>query len=206
MSPDAFPAPMAENLSPQQAARVLAEASRYEDGLQHRTEGLTFIIWGLATSAMFVSYGFASLLDAPWPVFALLWAPWVLAGLAATFALWRSAALTVARPSEAPTGRDWLVSFGATIAMGAVYALVRPDGPVVPLGLLGIFYLVLFGLNPFGTSRTGRALGLACGALFGLAAAALALTGAPIAVSGLVGIVLPGVALIGGGLWQTLRS
>lgn len=206
MPPDAFPSPMAENLTPQQAARMLADASRYEDGLMHRTEGLTFMAWGLVTSGTFVSYGFAALLDAPTWVYATLWLPWILVGIAFTFALVRSAALASSRPGDAPTSADWLKTILVTVAIGAVYALVRPDGPVVPLGIIGVSYAAMFGLNVFRSTRTGRLVGFASGVVLAGTAAALAIAQAPIEVSGTVGMVLPGLLLCSAGLWQTLRG
>ena len=50
---------MNETLTPGEAARILTDTSRYEDNLVQRTEGLTAIIWGLVTPAIWTSYGFA---------------------------------------------------------------------------------------------------------------------------------------------------
>lgn len=206
MPPDAFPSPMAETLTPQQAARVLADASRYEDGLRHRTEGLTFMAWGLVASGTFVAYALASILDAPAWVFATLWAPWIAVGIAFTFALHRSVALTRERPEEAPSGSDWAKTLVVTAVVGIAYAIARPDGPLVPLGILGLSYVAMFGLNVFGSTRTGRLVGFGTGAVLAGAAATLAIAGAPIEVSGTLSMVLPGALLCSLGLWQTLRS
>lgn len=60
MASEAVPAvvtsTVTETLTPQEAARVLADAHSYEHGLQQRTEGLTHMVWGIAGPGIFLTY------------------------------------------------------------------------------------------------------------------------------------------------------
>lgn len=58
MPGDAHADAMNETLTPQEAARVLTKARSWEDALEGRTAGITWMIWGIATPGIFVTYGF----------------------------------------------------------------------------------------------------------------------------------------------------
>ena len=113
-----------ETLSHSDAARILSRASAYEGALRQRTEGITLMVWGIVTSALFVTYGFASLLDAAEAAYALLWLPWVALGTVTSAALWRSAALSSAEPIfHRPSG--WLLRVVLlSLAIGIVFAVL----------------------------------------------------------------------------------
>lgn len=198
---------MNESLTPGRAARILQDAAGFERSLARRTHGLTLMAWGIVSSGMFVSYGFAALLDVEWYVFATLWMPWVLLGVLMTVALWRSAALS--RPDLPTKWHDrgeWirvlLVGTGFTV----VFAILRPDGPTLPLALLGAAYC-LFGLfNAFRAHPQERRESFVAGALMLTVAGILAVTRAPVEVSGSVSIVTPALVLCGIGFYQALSG
>jgi hypothetical protein len=198
---------MSDTLTPREAAGLLQNAATYERALERRAEGLTMMTWGLVNSALFVFYGFLDLLDAPAWAFATGWLPWVLVGLLMTFALWRSAALSRARPLvDEPTGGFWLRAVGLTLAIALVFSLVRPDGPALPLAILGAVYAAVAALNLFRSHAEERRLAFGAGLALLALGAGLGLASAPIELAGSVAIAAP-LAILGGlGLWQTLRG
>jgi hypothetical protein len=199
---------MNESLSPQQAAQLLSETSRYEDRLVQRTEGLTAILWGLVTPAIWTTYGFADVLGhgiAPW-VASLLWLPWVTAGAVATFALWRSAALT--RP-DLDRERGWqhfVRWLGLVVVLALVFWFVRPTDPASPLIVVGAAWFAMAAFNVWGSSRRGRRIWGGCGLALALTGTALILAGASDAVAGMTSILVSGLVPFGAGLWQTLQG
>jgi len=206
MPPRGFWGPMTETLTPRAAADLLTDAAGFERSLARRTHGLTLMTWGLASSGMFVSYGFADLLDASWGVFATLWLPWTILGILTTAALWRSAALSAPRGVEWHDRREWTRVLVVGVAITIVFWAVRPDGPVLPLGLLGATYLVFGAFNVFRAYPPERRDTFIAGALMLGAAAALAIARAPIEVSGLVAIVTPAAVLWTLGFRETLTG
>jgi hypothetical protein len=193
-------------LTPRAAADALAAASRYESPLRQRTEGIVLMVWGLATSGLFVTYAFADVLGAGGPGFATLWIPWVGAGTLASFTIWRAAALTRPEPALPAPSRPLLRVLLVSAAMGAAFAVLKPDGPLVPLAITGAAWVLLGGLNVFRCSGRGRLLWASAGLALLAASAALAAFDAPIAVAGTVAIALPGFAAGGLGAWQSLSS
>ena len=207
MSSDAIADAMNETLTPQGAARILTDAAGFERSLARRTHGLTLMAWGIVSTGMFVSYGFAALLDAAWYVFATLWAPWVALGVLTTSALWRSAALSAPESGSDWTDRGhWMRMFVVGVGFTIVFAIARPDGPTLPLALLGAAYCVFGAFNVFHSHAQERRETFAAGALMLGAAAVLAITRAPIEVSGLVAIATPALVLCGIGFYQTLSG
>lgn len=207
MSSDAMADPMNETMTPSQAARVLTDAAGFERALARRTHGLTLMTWGIVSSGMFVSYGFASLLAAAWYVHATLWLPWVFLGVLTTSALWRSAALS--RPEVSTDWADrrhWLRMFVVGVGFTLVFAIARPDGPTLPLALLGAAYCVFGVFNVFHAGAPERREKFLAGALMLATAGALALTGAPIEVSGMVSIATPAIVLCSIGFYETLSG
>lgn len=207
MSSDAIADAMNETLTPQGAARILTDAAGFERSLARRTHGLTLMAWGLASSGMFVSYGFAALLEAAWYVFATLWMPWVLLGILTTVALWRSAALSQAgNAAKWNESGEWVRMLVVGIGFTVVFAILRPDGPTLPLALLGAAYCVFGLFNVFRSHAQERRETFVAGALMLLAAGVLAVTRAPIEVSGFVSIVTPALVLCGIGFYQALSG
>lgn len=207
MPSESISAEMTETLTPEAAARVLTDAAGFERSLARRTHGLTLMTWGLVMSGMFVSYGFAAVTDATAWVLSTLWIPWVSLGILTTSALWRSAALSL--PSEGVEWgdrREWIRATIVGLAISVVFGIAQPDGPVLPLGLLGAAYLVFGAFNVFRTPARERKEVLLAGALMLGVAGALAATRAPIEVSGLASFATPAAVLCAIGFYETLTG
>lgn len=151
------------------ALERIDETFQRERALRSRTEGLTWMIWGV----IWVGYEFS--FDAlawalrpeglPASVGWGLWLPWVATGTLVTVALWRTAAISVpALEDRKPAG--WLVTvawvtFVGLAWQGSFLFVVEPLGlPGTPetLGsiVVGLAW-VLFGVvNPFGVTDRGR--------------------------------------------------
>lgn len=199
---------MSESLSPTEAVRVLRDASRYEDNLVQRTEGLTAIIWGLVTPGIFATYALGAETNGLTPLVAsTLWIPWVTAGMVATFALWRSAALSRPEIGRDSSVLNILVKFVVGLALySVVFFVVRPTSATAPMIIVGGMWLLMAFANPYRSSSRGRAVWGASGAALALAGAALLLLGADDAVSGIASLVVSGVVPLALGTWQTLQG
>lgn len=116
-----LPAPSAHD-----ALAALNDLPRYEETLTSRTGGLTSMLWGLVGAGIFLTYATASdLIEANgvhW-VYALLWMPWVAAGIAFTGALWTNHAVSLRRDPHVMRGLRFsltLVAFFLAMA-GLLY-------------------------------------------------------------------------------------
>ena len=213
MPPDALPGAMNETMTPQEAVRALSKAQSWEAALHARTAGLTWMVWGLATPATFLTYAFVAVLgelegfEAPWWVWNLLWMPWVAAGVTATVALWRSAALAMPHLDSPRDRRRAMVGgFGFSALLFLAFLLLRPDSAVLPLGAIGAMWLLMALTNAWSTDRHGRVVGVVVGGLLLASAALMALLGAPVEVSGTLSIVVSGVVPFAAGLWHLARA
>lgn len=207
MSSDAIADAMNETLTPQGAARILTDAAGFERSLARRTHGLTFMVWGIASSGMFCSYGFASVLDAVWWVYATLWVPWVVLGVLTTFALWRSAALSAPESGNDWTDkRHWIRVTLIGLGISAVFMIARPDGPTLPLALMGAAYCVFALFNAFQAHPPERRDTLLAGVLMLGIAAVLAVTRSPIEVTGIVALAAPAAILCSIGFYEALSG
>lgn len=155
-------------LSYRQAAEVIREAAAYEAPLRRRTEGVTWMLWGLVCSGL-VSSGssLAWTFPYPHPVLDWYWPLWVLAGIVGTKALWGIAGLALPRRDASP--RRSLLAFAA--AFVAVYlafaglAVSLPESALPPLGL-AVFAMpwLLLGLTDLArTTPVGRKVLVAIG-------------------------------------------
>lgn len=203
---------MTETMTPHEAARLLTDAAGFERALERRTEGLTMMVWGLVSSAMFATYGLAAVLGATesayvgW-IFGTLWIPWVGAGLLVTFALWRSAALSRPRAMvDEDTKAYWVRSIGLTLAITLFFSIFHPGGPTFPLAVLGAAWALVAAFNLFRSHPEERRFAFAAGAILFATGIALWITRAPIEVAGTVSMAAPLVVLLGLGFWQTLRG
>lgn len=198
---------MNETLTASDAARILAETSRYEDNLVQRTEGLTAIIWGLVTPAIWLTYGFADTLGGlvmPWA--ALLWIPWVAAGALASTALWRSAALSQPGLDDGGHLSRWLRWLGLVAVISVAFAFVRPTDAASPLLVVGAVWFCMGAFNVWQMSRRGRWLWGICGGVLVVTGAALMLASAPADVAGMTAILVTGLVPFAAGMWQTLQG
>lgn len=213
MPVDAHADAMSETLTPQDAVRALSKAQSWEDALRSRTAGLTWMVWGLATPATFVTYAFVAVLSeleglrVPGWAWSLLWVPWVGMGVVATVALWRSAALAV--PGlDAPRDRRRAMVGGivGSILLFGAFLLLQPPSAVLPLGAIGAMWMLMALANVWNADREGRAVGVVVGGTLVAAAAAMALLRAPVEVSSVLSILVSGVVPFAAGLWHLARA
>lgn len=220
------------SMSPAQALDEVRRALRYEASLRSRTEGLTWIVWGLASAATFLTFEAVTSLyygdtpftqgtgfeeqRAPWWTGGL-WLPWLVLGILTTYALWRSAALA-SRDVADRSPRHVLVFVGwiAAVAAGWLVAvLVLPDANVATFPVMGIgtAWILLGALNLYRGTRLGRVVATTIGAAIFVAGLAMAATMSPHAsvdrsgaIVGHVAAIVTGLIPFLGGLWQTLRG
>lgn len=173
-----------DGLSPEEAVEEIERVDRMHDALEQRTSGLTWMVWGIAIAAIFVSYSYVGVIaDAYDPAASsldpFLWIPWVVLAVLTTRALWRSAGLVL--PIE-PGGLDLEsllvgvlfvgLSYGGILAVQELgVPLLEPAVVLVAVGvatgLVGILGLTT-------TSRFERRAAVVAGAL--LVVVALATT------------------------------
>lgn len=192
------------------AVRVLKEAEGYEEGLRIRTGGITWMVWGFVMACIWLSYGFAAhtgRLDGVLGMF--LWFPWVFAGWLATYALWRSAGITLGTPPEEGR-RDFRRRMILNLALAGLFTIVIASaqgsvlGPLLPLVLTGGMTLAMGAFADWG--RLGRGASFGVGVVILATAAVLALAHASGDVVGLVGLVVASGSYFVAGLALTLRG
>lgn len=163
-----------------ESLRLIGRAIAHETSLRSRTEGLTWMAWGVVLAAIFLMYAASGPLSedaATRAWLTLLWVPWVLAGAAFTAVLWRTAALGRPLPRPAAGWRVTALWIGAIVAaFGALSlapSLPNPEsGPVVAVGLA---WLLMGAPNLFRATPEGRRAVLVIGGATALAGVALAL-------------------------------
>lgn len=219
-------------LTPGQAFEEVGRALRFEASLRSRTEGLTWIVWGLVSAATFLTFEAVTSLyygdtpftqgagfeeqRAPWWTGGL-WVPWLIVGILATYALWRSAALSSREvASHRPRHLLVLVGWIAAVSVGWLFAaLVLPDANVAAFPVVGIgtAWILLGVSNVYRGTRRGRVTATVIGTCIFAAGLAMAATMSPHAsvdrsgaVVGHVAAVVTGLVPFLGGLWQTLRG
>lgn len=210
----------AEDLTPQEAARTIDRARGYEEPLRRRTEGVTWMIWGVVTLAITLSYSaiptyYPRYEATPWFVHWLITFGWPIVGVLLTFATWRIASLTLPSLGDrslrsAVSSALWLPL--VYLGIGAVFLLDvgASEASAIPIGI-GLAWLTLGALDPFRATETGRRSLL----VIGVVTLAGALAFAPFAASfpheGWPAMRVLAGGLGGGapflvGLWQTLRG
>lgn len=194
---------MNETMTPTEAARVLADASRYEDALVQRTEGLTIMVWGFVTPAIFLtSAAFGATRVGSW-----LWIPWVVAGAATTNLVWRSAALSARSPSWERPGLGLAIRWlGFVLLMTLAFFVFQPESFGAALVIVGLAWAAMAALDLWGMTPRGRVVWAACGvALLVAGAALLAIRPSFETALGVAVAVTAGAPLLAGG-YQTLRG
>lgn len=208
-----------QGLGPEEAIETIERAQSFDRPIRQRTEGVTWMIWGLVTAGLTLSFRvlgdyFQAASPPGWAYVAML-AGWGLVGVSMTFATWEIAAVSLPPSSD----RSWRSALGGALWLPLVYlgigvAFLAGDlitiSAAIPIGI-GISWLTLGAINPFRATSTGRGVLLAIGAvillgslIFALAAGDLPHDGWP-AMRALA-VLLGGGAPFLGGFWQTMRG
>lgn len=207
-------APPADAFTPERAALALDEVRTLVDGVRRRTEGAVLMIWGIVISAALAGATAGILLadrfPALWPLPVVGPAlAFVLAGAAATAAIWRAAALP-ANAERSPLAKAARAA-GALVAAIVVLwlaASVAASGAIDldMLAMLGLVTGILAWINAFGFSARGRRT--LAGIALSQIAIGLALSIAPVPDAALVAIELlaAGGAWLAGGAVETLSG
>ncbi|MBW3582577.1 MAG: hypothetical protein KY455_05700 [Euryarchaeota archaeon] len=197
---------MSETFTPMQAAKTFAEARRWEDSLVRRTEGLTWMVWGMVTAGIFGTLGLLVFLEIPPVLVVAGWSVWAMAGLALTFVIWRTAAL-LGRNEFRPIG--WKVYVTKVLVLASVvlflHFVVRPESIIVPMLLVGIIWgtVALFGRR---LSLAGRIVSLVSSLVILGMAIALDSVVLPMTQAMFVGVsLMAGIPFLAG-LYQALRG
>ncbi len=163
-TPEAGSMSSQEGLSTEEALATIERATGYEEPLRRRTEGVTWILWGLVTAGIALGFGsvqeFFRTDEAPSWYYALNLVGWVAVGALATLAVWRIAGYQAA--SLQRHGRRsmlggvlWLpivyVVWGALVVLG--FGL--QEAAMIPLAIGGAWTL-LGAFNLFKATETGR--------------------------------------------------
>ncbi len=135
-----------EDLDPLEAASWLREMEGEDSRLQARVHGLTWMLWGVVASAIFLTYAYAArtltveTYGLPPMSFGFLWVPWAVLGLLLTWFLWRSVGFVI--PDRALTGRELAVHAGLFLVAtaGLAYAAIGAGLLIYPpiLALAGV--------------------------------------------------------------------
>ncbi|HEV8360987.1 MAG TPA: hypothetical protein VGR28_11085 [Candidatus Thermoplasmatota archaeon] len=207
-------------LTTNEALATIARTAAFEQPLRRRVEGVTWMVWGFATAGVLLTgnalelvYGFPG---PEWTRY-MEWL-WLLAGIAATTAVWRIAAL--ARPEVHPGRRAALGAIALVVGLIALiwipasgFGLLsgQAQAALVP-ATLGVPWVALAIANPHRGTSVGRRVMVVIGVLMGLASVAWA----PVAIAlphetgfsltvlyaALTGGAIPFLA----GFWQVLRG
>lgn len=217
------------DFTPEAAAETIEKARSYEEPLRRRTEGITWMIWGLVGAGIQLTFSAGHSLfrpyrpetvhtgTAPWfePV---VIGGWLLVGMTLTLAAWRVASLNTPRLSPKPKR----AVLGGALFVALLYGswgLMQWLAGGMPQALfptlaIGAAWLGVGALDLFETTPTGRRTLLAIGGIV-LAAGVLAALVLP--WSGLgpdagrlsFDVTAPITILVGGGvpflagLWQS---
>lgn len=207
-----------ETASIRQAIDSISHLEAFEESLRRRTEGITWMVWGLVFAGLTLSFYIGDLTrdaataDEPRPWSLLFpWFPWMLAGGVITAALWKSAALqtpTLHRPLWATLGG--LLAVGAATVLVFIASWALPAGmqsAVTPLTLFGLAGLAVVATPLLRLSVAGRRVAIAatlvqvvCGIAIGLGG------GSPNATGYTLTAVLVAATWIGAGLWETTQG
>lgn len=202
---------------PRDAVAVLESVEGYEEALRRRTEGLTYVLWGIVSPAISVTYALGETTvpaGDEW-LFSLFWMPWVLAGCVGTYALWRTAAIPMglARQQVRSAFRTRALLVGALFLLAGLggWLLAAPghvDGAAYPTLAIGLFTLVMSGVRTRfdAVSPGARTVGLVAGALILAAGVALAFAAWTPLAKTLSGAGIVGAVYLGAGLAHALQG
>ncbi len=170
------------NLSAREAMDEISKLQGVDQALARRTAGLTWMVWGIVSPAIFLTYGALGttlrLMGLEW-VNAILWVPFVLMGVLATVTLWRSVGLVIPVERNGEGARRGVVATG--IFLAAIYGVFALTGlldvghlldDMVVLAGLGVASLALGATGYLSADALDRRLWLVAGILLLVAALA----------------------------------
>lgn len=199
-----------------EAVHRIDEALAEEGSLRVRTEGLTWILWGLVTAGTVLTFdavAFAWGIHEPW--FTLLWVPWIVLGAAVTSVLWRSAALSRPGLDEHRQGGVLVsaayVAFILAVWFPVLWLFPELTSDTIAVLSIGTAWTFFGATNPFNVTATGRRVMTLQGVVILLAGVLLAATlpsdaGAANRASTLVNLLVSAGVPILGGAWQATRG
>ncbi len=116
--------------SAKDAARALSELDDAEELLGQRMGGITVMVWGLVSAAIFLAYGVAetTLVDAQQAAMAIVWVPFVAAGAIITRLLWRHNAIVLGRQDDGSFRDTLLATAGFLVAAAVLFLGTRAAG------------------------------------------------------------------------------
>lgn len=213
----------AEEMDADEALAAIGDAITREQALRSRTEGLTWMIWGIVTAGWKLTYDAVAWAFRPAPpelMVDLIWLPWVVMGGLTTTALWATAAL--AEPNldeERPAGlwvtvgwTAFVILVWAVLFFGLAVALDFPgNADTMSLIVLGITWATFGAVEPVRLTDRGRRVTVAVGAILGVVGL-MAAFGVPPGepaqnrVSTVLATSFGGVVPLLAGLWQALRG
>lgn len=203
-----------DDLSAADAVATIERVSTYEEPLRRRTEGVTWVVWGLVTVTFLATQ--AALGDTvPWELYFLIWLPgWLGVGVLGAELVWRIAGLT--RETLAPDARRAIALFvvGALAfasLMAAVYPFSGPNYAPQTILVLVLPWTFLATVQWGRLTEGGRRLSVAVAVTLVVLGAAFLLAGGVAFVQGtdraalMVGMIAGGVPFATG-TWWTLRG
>lgn len=214
----------ANELSAREALDTIEEARAYETPLRRRTEGVTWMIWGVVAAGIQLSFSALPSLFRPYTggaqrsyglVEALVVPSWLLVGILFTVAAWRIASLKAPSLSVRPSRIAVSAGLFVAILYGVWFLLDLAGLPeaIFPVLAVGAAWLSAGVLDVLHTTETGRRTLVAIGALVtGLGLAALAVfpladvapaRGLSYDVTAPVTILVAGGVPFLAGLWQS---
>lgn len=207
-----------EALSLSSALETIDRAQAFDAPLRRRTEGLTWMVWGLVVAVIQISFAAADNwfgTEAQWPLWAypLFLFGWPSIGIVTTYALWRTVGLASAAAAERSR---WSILAGALwlplVYLGWAIVLFLGRGvpsSAMPLLGMGFAWTLLGAFNVFRATSTGRRVLLAVGAAVFLAGVVTSMVPAQQGgwhLAEVLIIAVGGGAPFTAGLWQTLRG
>jgi hypothetical protein len=202
--------PVPSPMTARDALHALGDLPRYEESLTAKAGGMTSMVWGIAGAGIFMTYlaagDWLEQQEAYWGL-ALLWVPWVAAGIALTGSIWISHAVSLR--SDPKTGKGLAKSMGFTLLFLAIAAglflgldvLAGVEWTVNSIMTLanGLFALAMAAFQLRG-KQCGAGSVVAAGAVMVAAGIALGLADVGNVPSGLIGAAVVGGALFTAGL------
>jgi hypothetical protein len=197
------------------ALQALGDLPRYEESLTARAYAMTAMVWGMATSGIFLTYALAQLPFSRLGIellFTVLWLPWVLMGATLTGAIWHSQAVSLRRDPQSKRGMLTVLAYvvGFFLLAGATLVVIE-----VVLDAHFNFYLEMTFVNGLFAAAIGLAERRRSGSAWGIFAAGLLVAGAALAliplrlgsdVAALIGAAAAGLAFFLPGLYGYLKG